>query len=134
MQSMANKSREQPIDRPLTATELEMMNVIWRLGPCSVRQVVAALRPQRELAYTSVSTIIRILEQKRYVVSIKEGRGHLYQAAVSKQAYQATSLARLVSNVFDGAPALLVQRLLDSKQLSVEELEKIRTLMRKQER
>lgn len=131
---MANKSPEPPMDRPLTATELEMMNVIWRLGPCSVRQVVAALRPQRELAYTSVSTIIRILEQKRYVVSIKEGRGHLYQAAVSKQAYQATSLARLVTNVFDGAPTLLVQRLLDSKQLSIEELEKIRSLMRKQER
>lgn len=131
---MTNKSREQPIDRPLTATELEMMNVIWRLGPCSVRQVVAALRPQRQLAYTSVSTIIRILEQKRYVVSIKEGRGHLYQAAVSKQAYQATSLARLVSNVFDGTPTLLVQRLLDSKQLSIEELEKIRSLIAKQER
>ena len=131
---MPNRSREQPIARPLTATELEMMNVIWRLGPCSVRQVVEALRPQRELAYTSVSTIIRILEQKRYVVSIKEGRGHLYQAAVSKQAYQATSLARLVSNVFDGTPTLLVQRLLDSKQLSIEELEKIRSLMRKQER
>ena len=70
---------------------------------------------------------------KRYVVSIKEGRGHLYQAAVSKQAYQAKSLARLVTNVFDGAPTLLVQRLLDSKQLSIEELEKIRSLMRKQE-
>ena len=130
---MVRKSRPQPTDRPLTATELEMMNVIWRLGPCSVRQVVEALRPQRELAYTSVSTIIRILEQKRYVISLKEGRGHLYRAAVSKQEYQATSLARLVSNVFDGAPTLLVQRLLDSKQLSAEELQKIRALMRKTE-
>jgi predicted transcriptional regulator len=131
---MNRKSRTQPGDRPLTATELEMMNVIWRIGPCSVHQVVEALRPQRELAYTSVSTIIRILEQKKYVVSIKEGRGHLYQAAVSKQAYQASSLARLVSNVFDGAPTLLVQRLLDSKQLSAEELQSIRALMRKTER
>jgi predicted transcriptional regulator len=131
---MNRKSRTQPGDRPLTATELEMMNVIWRIGPCSVHQVVEALRPERELAYTSVSTIIRILEQKKYVVSIKEGRGHLYQAAVSKQAYQASSLARLVSNVFDGAPTLLVQRLLDSKQLSAEELQSIRALMRKTER
>lgn len=131
---MNRKSRTQPGDRPLTATELEMMNVIWRIGPCSVHQVVEALRPQRDLAYTSVSTIIRILEQKKYVVSIKEGRGHLYQAAVSKQAYQASSLARLVSNVFDGAPTLLVQRLLDSKQLSAEELQSIRALMRKTER
>jgi predicted transcriptional regulator len=131
---MVRKSHAQPGDRPLTATELEMMNVIWRIGPCSVHQVVEALRPQRELAYTSVSTIIRILEQKKYVLSIKEGRGHLYQAAVSKQSYQATSLARLVSNVFDGAPTLLVQRLLDSEQLSAEELESIRALMRKTER
>lgn len=128
------KSRSRPGERPLTATELEMMNVIWRIGPCSVHQVVEALRPQRELAYTSVSTIIRILEQKKYVLSIKEGRGHLYHAAVSKQAYQASSLARLVSNVFDGAPSLLVQRLLDSKQLSAEELDSIRALMRKTER
>lgn len=130
---MVRKSRTQPGDRPLTATELEMMNVIWRIGPCSVHHVVEALRPQRELAYTSVSTIVRILEQKKYVLSIKEGRGHLYRAAVSKQAYQATSLARLVNNVFDGAPSLLVQRLLDSKQLSAEELASIRALMRKTE-
>ena len=111
-----------------------MMNVIWRLGPCSVRQVVEALRPYRELAYTSVSTIVRILEQKGYVVSLKEGRGHVYRAAVSKQAYQASSLERLVSNVFDGTPALLVQRLLDSQHLSVEELARIRTLLRDKER
>jgi predicted transcriptional regulator len=126
---MARKSRARS-DKPLTATELEMMNVIWRLGPCSVRQVVEALRPQRELAYTSVSTIVRILEQKGYVLSLKEGRGHLYQPAVSKQAYQASSLERLVSNVFDGTPALLVQRLLDSKQLSARELQRIRALLR----
>lgn len=131
---MVRKSRAHPAERPLTETELEMMNVIWRIGPCSVHQVVQALRPQRELAYTSVSTIIRILEQKKYVASIKEGRGHLYRAAVSKQAYQAMSLARLVSNVFDGAPTLLVQRLLDSKQLSAEELESIRASIRRTER
>ncbi len=111
-----------------------MMNVIWRLGPCSVRQVVEALRPHRALAYTSVSTIVRILEQKGYVVSLKEGRGHLYRAAVSKRSYQASTLERLVSNVFDGTPALLVQRLLDSQQLSVEELARIRALLRDKER
>jgi predicted transcriptional regulator len=128
---MVRKSRDKRIEKPLTATELEMMNVIWRLGPCSVHQVVEALRPHRELAYTSVSTIIRILEQKGYVVSLKEGRGHLYKSGVAKETYQAMSLERLVSHVFDGAPALLVQRLLDSKQLSVEELERIRDMRRK---
>ena len=108
-----------------------MMNVIWRIGPCTVAQVVEELRPRRQLAYTSVSTVVRIMEQKGYVNSVKEGRGHLYEAAVPKEAYQATSLERLLSNVFDGEPSLLVQRLLDSKALTSAELEQIRALLRK---
>ncbi len=130
---MAKKSLPKHIEKPLTATELEMMNVIWRIAPCSVHQVVEALQPQRQLAYTSVSTIVRILEQKGYVRSQKEGRGHLYEPAVSKEAYQATSLNRLLKNEFDGAPSLLVQRLLDSEQLSDAELDRIRALLRKRD-
>jgi len=77
---MMKKSRaSKPSRNVLTAAELEMMNVIWRIGPCSVAQVQEELLPQRELAYTSVSTIVRILEQKEYVTSQKEGRGHLYE-------------------------------------------------------
>ena len=111
-----------------------MMQVIWRLGACTVHQVQESLRPERDLAYTSVSTIVRILEQKGYVTSHKEGRGHLYDATITKEAYQAMSLEHLVSNVFDGAPALLVQRLLDSTKLSAEELDRIRATLRKKER
>ena len=131
---MAKKSHPKRIEKPLTATELEMMNVIWRIAPCSVHQVVEALQPQRPLAYTSVSTIVRILEQKGFVRSQKEGRGHLYEPTLSKEAYQATSLKRLVRNEFDGAPALLVQRLLDTAQLTDAELERIRAMLRKRER
>jgi len=132
---MIRKSRDSRIsqssDKPLTATELEMMNVIWRIGPCSVLQVVEQLRPERELAYTSVSTIVRILEQKGYVISSKEGRGHLYQAAVSKEDYQCTTVQRMVTSVFDNTPALLVRRLLDTESLSSEDLAEIRALLRK---
>src|SRR5688572_14143595 len=129
---MAAKSHGvKPVQKALTAAELEMMNVIWRIGPCSVAQVLEQLRPQRELAYTSVSTIVRILEQKGYVTSKKEGRGHVYAAAVSKEAYQATSLKHLVSHVFDGTPSLLVQRLLDSEALTAEELAQIKSVLRK---
>jgi predicted transcriptional regulator len=129
---MAKKAKR--IEKPLTPTELEMMQAIWRLGPCTVHQVQESLRPERDLAYTSVSTIVRILEQKGYVTSQKEGRGHLYDATISKEAYQAMSLEHLVSNVFDGAPALLVQRLIDSTKLSAEELDRIRATLRKKER
>jgi len=117
--------------KPLTATELEMMNVIWRIGPCTVAQIIEQLGPERELAYTSVSTIVRILEQKGFVTSEKAGRGHQYSAAFAKDAYQAMSLKHLVSHVFDGTPTLLVQRLLDSDALTDEDLAKIRALLRK---
>jgi predicted transcriptional regulator len=117
--------------KPLTATELEMMNVIWRIGPCSVTQVLEQLSPTRELAYTSVSTIVRILEQKGYVTSEKAGRGHLYSAAITKEDYQANSLRHLVDNVFEGTPTLMVKRLLDSNALTEEELSQIKSLLRK---
>lgn len=132
---MSRKSRvsriSQSSEKPLTATELEMMNVIWRIGPCSVLQVVEQLRPERELAYTSVSTIVRILEQKGYVISSKEGRGHLYEAAVSKEDYQRSTVQRMVTSVFDNTPALLVRRLLDTESLSSDDLAQIRALLRK---
>jgi predicted transcriptional regulator len=128
---MVRKARAQSIEKPLTATELEMMNIIWRLGPCSVLQVVEQLRPARELAYTSVSTIVRILEQKGYVTSFKEGRGHLYDAAVSKEEYQRSTVQRMVTSVFDNTPALLVRRLLDTESLSSDDLAEIRALLRK---
>jgi predicted transcriptional regulator len=119
------------LPKPLTAVELEMMNVIWRIGPCSVAQVVEQLSAKRELAYTSVSTIVRILEQKGYVTSEKAGRGHLYSAAIAKNDYQALSLKHLVNNVFEGTPSLLVRRLLDSDALTSEELAQIKSLLRK---
>jgi predicted transcriptional regulator len=124
------KAKAKASIKPLTATELEMMNVIWRIGPCSVAQIIEQLGPQRDLAYTSVSTIVRILEQKGVVTSEKAGRGHVYSATLAKDAYQAMSLKNLVSNVFDGAPTLLVQRLLDSNSLTEHDLAQIRALLR----
>jgi len=117
--------------KPLTAVELEMMNVIWRIGPCSVAQVLEQLSAKRELAYTSVSTIVRILEQKGYVASQKAGRGHQYSAAIAKDDYQAMSVTHLVNNVFEGTPSLLVRRLLDSNALTEDELAQIKSLLRK---
>jgi predicted transcriptional regulator len=129
---MVRKARaKKAAAKSLTATELEMMNVIWRIGPCSVAQVVEALSPHRELAYTSVSTIVRILEQKGFVTSEKAGRGHSYAAVVSKEDYQASSVRHLVSHVFDGAPSSLVRSLLESESLPPNELAEIKALLAK---
>ncbi len=115
--------------KPLTEVELEMMNILWRVGPCTVKQMLESLSPGRALAYTSVSTMVRILEQKDYVRASKLGRGHLYEAAVSKESYQEVSIDHVVKTVFDGAPSDLVRHLLQSDQLSQEELAEIRAML-----
>jgi predicted transcriptional regulator len=128
---MKRKSIARRPQKPLTPTELEMMNVIWRIGPCTVAQVREQLLPQRNLAYTSVSTIVRILEQKGCLTSQRVGRGHHYCAAFPKDEYQAMSLTHMVRDVFGGTPSLLVRQLLDSKSLSAEDLTQIRALLGK---
>jgi len=113
----------------LTETELELMNILWQLGEGSVHDVLNNLPEGRDLAYTSVSTMLRILEQKEMVVARKVGRGHVYRPAMERDAYQAKSVGRLVDKVFDGAPLSLVQRLLDSRDLSEEDLKALQQML-----
>lgn len=113
----------------LTEVELEMMNQLWRLGEAGVADVQNALLPSRKLAYTSVSTMLRILETKGIVGSRKEGRGHLYFPKLDKAKYEATALDFVVEKVFDGAPSSLVRRLVDHDSLSKEDLRELQKLL-----
>ena len=115
--------------RLLTETELEMMNVVWHMGQATVNEVLEALRKSRKLAYTSVSTILRILEQKEILTSRKDGRGHVYRPRLSKEAYEARSLNHLVERVFDGEPSAVVRCLLEAKGVNREDLKNIRDLL-----
>ena len=105
------------------------MTILWKIGEGTVNDVLGALPSARKLAYTSVSTILRILEQKGVVVSRKEGRGHVYIPRLGKEAYEATTLHHLVTRVFDGTPTALVRRLLETERLSEDELAEIRALL-----
>ena len=68
----------------LTEVELELMTALWKLGEGSVADVLETLPKERKLAYTSVSTILRILEQKKVLKARKEGRGHVYVPMLEK--------------------------------------------------
>jgi predicted transcriptional regulator len=116
--------------RLLTDVELELMNLLWSLEEGSVADVMEALPKERDLAYTSVSTILRILEQKGVLKSRKEGRTHIYIPTVKKSDYEKRALQHVVDNVFEGAPALLVKRLLGSGGLKEDELKEIRELLK----
>ena len=116
-------------EKKLTEVELELVTILWRLEGGTVNEVLAELPAQRQLAYTSVSTVLRILEQKGVLRSRKEGRGHLYLPLLSKEKYEASSLQHLVTKVFDGTPSALVKRLLESEGLTDTELQSIRALL-----
>jgi predicted transcriptional regulator len=120
--------------RLLTESELELMTILWRLEGATVNEVLAALPPNRPLAYTSVSTILRILEQKGVVTSEKIGRGHRYLPAVAKDAYEGFALDQVVETVFDGQPLSLVRRLFDGAGLTRRDLASLRALLDDKER
>ena len=113
----------------LTEVELEFMSDLWDLGEGSVRDVLAKLPEGRDLAYTSAATILRILEQKEFVTSRKEGKSHIYTPTLEKDAYQTRSLKDLSMKLFDDAPATLVARLVDDEELTEEALGQIRALV-----
>ena len=126
-----SKPTASPEARPLTPVELELMQHVWRLGEASVADVQAALPAERPLAYTSVSTVLRILEQKGVVKSRKVGRGHLYSAELPREAYETQTVRHLVDTLFEGEPGALVARLVEAVPLAPGDVERLRALLAK---
>src|SRR5262249_48888230 len=109
----------------------ELMTVLWKLGEGSVADVLDSLPKERKLAYTSVSTILRILEQKEILKTRKEGRGHIYIPPLEKADYEAKAIRHIMNNVFDGAPVALVKQLLDTVHLKEGDLKELKSLIEK---
>lgn len=117
------------ISKMLTDTELEFISVLWRIGEGTVNDVMAGLPPDRKPAYTSVSTILRILEQKGVLAVRKEGRGHMYIPKIAKADYEAKAINHVVTKIFDGTPVSLVRQLLGSVKMSADELAELKELL-----
>ncbi|MBT3143755.1 BlaI/MecI/CopY family transcriptional regulator [Phaeobacter gallaeciensis] len=113
----------------LTAVELEFMSELWAIEEGTVRDVLARLPESRNLAYTSAATILRILEQKEFVTSRKEGKSHVYIPTLARDTYQSRSLKDLSAKLFDDTPASLVARLVNDDELTEEALGQIRALV-----
>lgn len=123
------KRKKPTIEKPLTEVELEIMNAIWDLGECNVKDVQVALNKERELAYTSVATIMKILQQKGALSLRKDDRAHTYVPVLSRSEYEAVSLQHLAQNLFRGDPSSMVARLLNDSNLSADELKTIRKIL-----
>ena len=115
----------------LTDAELRLMDVIWEKGEATVTEVAAALPRDLGLAYNTVLTTLRILEEKGFLrhTKAKEGRAFVYCAVVDRDQASRTALRHLVSRFFRNSPELLVLNLLEDEELSRKELRRIRALL-----
>jgi predicted transcriptional regulator len=115
----------------LTEAELRIMHVVWEKGSVTVGEVAAALPGEPGLAYNTVLTTLRILEQKGYVRHTKprEGRAFVYRAVVDRKRASRNAVRHLVRRFFANSPELLVLNMLDDGDLSAQELRKIRNLL-----
>lgn len=110
-----------------TDRELDVMNVLWDRGSATVAEVRAALAD--ELAYTTVLTVLRTLEDKGHVAHREEGKAHRYVPLVERQAAGQSAVRRLVEKLFRGSPEMLLTQLVSDRTLSDDELRRMRQLL-----
>ena len=113
-----------------TSRELEILKVLWEQGPSSVRSVHRQLAQHEDLAYNTVQTLMRIMEDKGLVDHQVEGRTFVYTPRFSRD----ESTARFLDRVFDGAADQLVMSLLRTERIASEELERMETMIAKARR
>jgi BlaI family penicillinase repressor len=114
------QSRKSPT---LTPLELEIMQVLWQAGPCTVAEVQPKL--QAELAYTTVQTMLNVLLRTKKVKRVQEGRAYRYRAAVSRERASGSALSDMVTRMFGGSSEALLMAMVDTRQISAEELARV---------
>lgn len=113
----------------LTDLELDVMNIVWRLGHATVRQIVEGLRKQRPLAYTTVQTVLTILTQKGFVEYTQQGRAYLYSAIIQPEGVRRETVSAVVDKLFSGSSRSLVLHLIESDNFTAEEAQGLKKLL-----
>lgn len=107
----------------LTPLELEIMQVLWSAGPCTVSEVQPRLRA--DLAYTTVQTMLNVLLRKNKVKRVQEGRAYRYRSAVSRKRANGSALQDLVKRMFGGSSEALLMAMVDTRQITAKELSRV---------
>ncbi|TWU30043.1 BlaI/MecI/CopY family transcriptional regulator [Bythopirellula polymerisocia] len=112
-----------------TDGELEILRILWAEGPSSLSNLCEQLRTEREVATTTVATMLRVMLDKKLVKRTGAARGALWSAAVSQQTTARGMVRKLVHGVFDGSAERLAAHLVEGGQLSAKQLAELRTLI-----
>ncbi|SDR85331.1 Predicted transcriptional regulator [Formosa sp. Hel1_31_208] len=110
--------------KQLTKAEEEIMHILWQLERANVKDIIEQL-PQPKPAYNTVSTIVRILENKGFVDYEKQGKGHIYFPLVKKQEYSNQSITNLVDNYFQGSFKSMVSFFVKKNDVDLKDMEAI---------
>jgi len=113
----------------LTDAEADVMAVLWRLRRASVADVVTAMNQRRVVSYSTVQTMLRILETKGYVTHDKVARAFVYVPVIDERQARRRALRHLVRRLFDGSPSLLVLNVLEHETIAPDELKRLKKLL-----
>jgi len=114
-----------------TPAELEVLKIIWEHGPCTVREVMNLLKPERDRAYTTVMSQMNVMTDKGLLSQKPKGRAFVYSAKVSRDKTRSKMLRDLLNRAFEGSSSALVTQLLQQAEPNSEELDEIHKTIRK---
>jgi BlaI family transcriptional regulator, penicillinase repressor len=115
----------------LTEQELEIMKIVWDLGTTTVRQVYERLLTEREIAYTTVMTMMQVLERKGRLVKSFDEKAHVYRPSEPKQKVIGGMVQEFMNRVFNGSAEPLLLQLVDDEKLSQDDIERLRKILKK---
>ncbi len=113
----------------LTDAEARVMAVLWKAGTATVADVVGALKRPRPVTYSTVQTILRILENKGYVTHDKVSRAFVYRPLVDERQARHRALRQLAGRLFNGSPSLLVLNVLEDEHIDRAEIDRLKKLI-----
>lgn len=114
---------------PLGETEMEVLNHVWELGEATVKDVRKRILKDRDVAYTTIMTVMKNLSEKGYLKYRKEGVTYVYSPARKPESVRSNLIKNLITKVFKGSPKELVQTLVNSEDLSEKDLIEIRSMI-----
>ena len=116
---------------PLTPQELEIMKVVWRTGPATVRDVYEDLLQHRRIAYTSVMTMMNVLERKGHLRKSAQDRAFVYEPTAPQKRVLSSMVGEFVDRVFNGSASPLLQHLFEDERITDQDLREIQRLMKR---
>jgi BlaI family penicillinase repressor len=119
-----------PRSATLTPQELEIMKVVWQKGDATVRDVYETLLERRKIAYTTVMTMMKILEEKGHLKKRREDRAHVYRPTRPESAVMRSMVREFVDRVFNGSARPLLVHLVQDRRLTEDELEELARLIK----